>query len=271
MYNVTLGDVAAAPVAAKVTSSADTYYISLGSKNDYGDGIRYIYDNGGEVDSETQDKGFPVGESYQWEVEALTTLPVEIGKIGWATIYAPVALEVPTGVEAYYIEKENIENDNIILTKISDNVIPASMGVILFAEEAVGVGKVYDFEITESSSSYGTNVLEGTIANKIVYSEAYVLSEMNGEVGLYKAKMNMSGNSAFLNNAHKAYLPISKLSTSQLSNGWRFVFDGDESTAVDEIRHNIHNQELYDLTGRKIKSTMHRGVYISNGKKIYVR
>ena len=48
------------------------------------------------------------------------------------------------------------------------------------------------------------------------------------------------------------------------------VIDGDNSTAVDKIHDNIYDKALlYDLTGRKIKSTTHQGIYISNGKKVY--
>lgn len=271
VYNVTLSDVTTEPVTAKVTSSAGAYYISLGGMNDYGNGIRYIYGNADEADSGTQDAGLPTNDGYKWAVEEITELPVEIGKTGWATIYAPVAIKVPTGVEAYYIEKENFVDDCVILTAITDNVIPAFTGAILYAKDAIGTAKVYDFAITESSSSYNTNLLEGSIAKKIVDSEAYVLSEQNGVIGLYKAKMNLEDNSAFLNNCHKAYLPIAGLSTLQPGNGWRFVIDGDESTAVDEIHNNIYDEELYDLTGRKLKSTMRQGIYISNGKKIYIR
>ena len=272
VYNVTLSDVTTEPVMAKVTSSAGAYYISLGGMKDYGNGIRYIYGNADEADSGTQDVGFPTDDGYKWNVEEMKALPIEIGKTGWATIYAPVAIEVPTGVEAYYIEKENFVDDCVILTAITDNVIPAFTGAILYAKDAIGTAKVYDFAITESSSSsYNTNLLEGSIAKKIVTSEAYVLSEQNGVIGLYKANMNLANNSAFLNNCHKAYLPLAGLSALQPGNGWRFVIDGDESTAVDEIHNNIYDEELYDLTGRKLKSTMRQGIYISNGKKIYIR
>ena len=271
VYNVTLNNVTTEPATAKVASSAGTYYISLGGMDDYGNGVRFIYGNADDADSGIQDVGFPTDEGYKWNVEEITALPIEISETGWATIYAAEALEIPAGVVAYYIEKENIAKDYIILTPITDNTIPASMGVILYAEDAVGSGKVYDFEITESSSSYNTNLLEGSIAKSIVTSEAYVLSEQNGAIGLYKAMMNQTDNSAFLNNGHKAYLPIAELSALQPSNGWRFVIDGDSSTAVDEIHNDTYDEELYDLTGRKLKSTMHQGIYISNGKKIYIR
>ena len=270
VYNVTLSDVSEEPVTAKVTSSAGAYYISLGGMNDYGNGVRFIYGKSDKADSGTQDEGFPADDGYKWDVEEITALPVEIGKTGWATIYAPVALEIPTGVEAYYIEKENFVDDHIILTSITDNAIPASTGVILYAKEAVGDGKVYYFEITESSFSYTTNLLDGTIAETLVNSEAYVLSESNGFVGLYKAEMNLLDNKAFLNNTHKAYLPVAKLESMSTSSGWRFKTEDNGITTIDKIQDDGCNTEIYDLAGRKINSLSQKGIYILNGKKVYV-
>lgn len=270
IYNVTLSDIATSPVATEVIPSAGVYYISLGGMNDYGNGIRYIYGNADEADSGTQDTGLPTNDGYKWAVEEITELPVEIGKTGWATIYAPVALELPIGVTAYYIEKENIKEDYITLTAITDNVIPALTGVILYSKEAVGNGKSYDFTITESSATYDTNILEGSIAKEIIYSEAFVLSELNGLTGFYKAQMNLSDNKAFLNNCHKAYLPIAKITNADKSNGWHIIIDGENSTSIDEIHNDINDNEIYDLTGRRINTVYRKGIYISNGQKIYV-
>lgn len=270
IYNVTLSDIATSPVATEVIPSAGVYYISLGGMNDYGNGIRYIYGNADEADSGTQDAGLPTNDGYKWAVEEITELPVEIGMTGWATIYAPVALELPIGVTAYYIEKENIKEDYITLTAITDNVIPALTGVILYSKEAVGNGKSYDFTITESSATYDTNILEGSIAKEIIYSEAFVLSELNGLTGFYKAQMNLSDNKAFLNNCHKAYLPNAKITSADKSNGWHIIIDGENSTSIDEIHNDINDNEIYDLTGRRINTVYRKGIYISNGQKIYV-
>lgn len=270
IYNVTLSDIATSPVATEVIPYAGVYYISLGGMNDYGNGIRYIYGNADEADSGTQDTGLPTNDGYKWAVEEITELPVEIGKTGWATIYAPVALELPIGVTAYYIENENIKEDYITLTAITDNVIPALTGVILYSNEAEGNGKSYDFTITESSATYDTNILEGSIAKEIIYSEAFVLSELNGLTGFYKAQMNLSDNKAFLNNCHKAYLPIAKITSADKSNGWHIIIDGENSTSIDEIHNDINDNEIYDLTGRRINTVYRKGIYISNGQKIYV-
>ncbi len=269
-YNVTLSDVAASPVVTEVIPSDGAYYISLGGMNEYGNGIRYIYGNADEADSGTQDSGYPNDAGYKWSVEEITELPVKIGKTGWATIYAPVALEVPVGVTAYYVEKENFEGNWITLTAITDNVIPASMGVILYAEDAVGEEKIYNFAITESSSLYNTNLLEGSVARTYVDLEAYVLSEQNGHVGLYKAEMNLPDNKAFLNNSHKAYLPVAKLGSMSTSSGWRFKTEDNGITTIDKIQDDGCNTEIYDLAGRKINSLSQKGIYILNGKKVYV-
>ena len=270
-YNVTLSDVAASPVVTKVISSDGAYYISLGGMNEYGNGIRYIYGNADEADSGTQDSGYPNDAGYKWSVEEITELPVKIGKTGWATIYAPVALEVPVGVTAYYVEKENFEGNWITLTAITDNVIPESMGVILYAEEAVGEEKIYNFAITESSSLYITNLLEGSVARTYVDLEAYVLSEQDGHVGLYKAERNLLDNKVFLNNSHKAYLPVAGLEEMATSSGWRFNIEGNGVTAINKIQNEESDNEIYDLTGRKVHSISIPGIYISNGKKIFVR
>ena len=271
IYNVTLSDIATPPVATEVIPTAGVYYISLGGMNEYGNGIRYIYGNADEADSGTQDSGYPNDAGYKWSVEEITELPVEIGKTGWATMYAPVALELPIGVTAYYIEKENVKEDYITLTAITDNVIPALTGVILYSKEAVGIGKSYDFTITESSATYDTNILEGSVARTYVDLEAYVLSEQDGHVGLYKAEMNLLDNKAFLNNSHKAYLPIAKLESMSTSSGWRFNIEGNGVTAINKIQNEESDNEIYDLTGRKVHSISIPGIYISNGKKIFVR
>ena len=271
IYNVTLSDISTPPVATEVIPTAGVYYISLGGMNDYGNGIRYIYGNADEADSGTQDSGYPNDAGYKWSVEEITELPVEIGKTGWATMYAPVALELPIGVTAYYIEKENVKEDYITLTAITDNVIPALTGVILYSKEAVGIGKSYDFTITESSATYDTNILEGSVARTYVDLEAYVLSEQDGHVGLYKAEMNLLDNKAFLNNSHKAYLPVAKLESMSTSSGWRFNIEGNGVTAINKIQNEESDNEIYDLTGRKVHSISIPGIYISNGKKIFVR
>lgn len=60
------------------------------------------------------------------------------------------------------------------------------------------------------------------------------------------------------------------LTTLSPENGGGFSITGG-STMIEEVHKNLYDKELYDLTGRKVNSATQKGVYIQNGKKIYVR
>ena len=61
------------------------------------------------------------------------------------------------------------------------------------------------------------------------------------------------------------------LTTISPDNGGGFNIVDDGSTAVVKINNKIYDEELYDLTGRRINSPLYKGIYISNGKKIFIR
>ncbi|MBQ5729971.1 MAG: hypothetical protein IIV54_06240 [Bacteroidaceae bacterium] len=97
---------------------------------------------------------------------------------------------------------------------------------------------------------------------------------VDGEVGLYTAKLNFKdgekveeGGTAFLNNGFKAYLPKP---TGSNVNALRFNFDG-ETTAIETVETENANAPIYDLSGRRVLSTVKGGIYIQNGKKFIVK
>ena len=109
-------------------------------------------------------------------------------------------------------------------------------------------------------------------------TDYYVLSKpAEGEVGLYKAALNKTATGAdpeegqqgthFKNNAFKAYL---QLTTTQGVQALRFNFGG-ETTGVDAVEVVKPNAPIYDLSGRRVLSTVKGGVYIQNGKKFIVK
>ena len=78
-------------------------------------------DAGGSTDNQN---------GYCFNLEEVTTLPVTITAAKYATLYAPVALEIPGGVTAY---TASISGNYAVLTEIS-GVIPAETGVVLAGE-----------------------------------------------------------------------------------------------------------------------------------------
>lgn len=211
-----------------------------------------IYNNTVEIDR----CGSDIHNNDDWNIEEVTSLPVTITSAGYATFYCPVAVTLPTeGLKAYYVS--SVEDGSAKMTEIVDGVIPANTGVIL-------QGNAAEYLLTIGGSADKVdNKLSGTVASEYVTTESYVLSKQNDVVGFYKAAMNKQGNTAFLNNGFKAYLPI-------VSEARFFVFDfGGNETGIDELEGENGNvkTEIYDLAGRRVQNAQ-KGVFVVNGKVV---
>lgn len=194
-----------------------------------------------------------------WTIEKVTSLPVTIGDAHYATFSAPVAVTVPEGVTAY--KATSTGEDVMYLAPInSGNVIPANMGVILYAETP----NTYNFAITDEEGS-GSSILSGTTAAISWASGYYTLQKTDGGdgVGLYG---NAPTNSVIP--GFKAYYNSNSPSGVK---GYRFNF-GDENgvKTLEEIQGAIDNNEIFDMSGRRIAKAA-RGLYIVNGKKLLVK
>lgn len=195
--------------------------------------------------------------NYEWTIEEVTSLPVTITAAGYATFFAPVAVEIPEGVVAYYTEE--VDGNAVMLTAIEGGVIPANEGVILMGE-----ANTYNFNITADVAAVAGNKLAGTCASTYVSEDAYVLSMVDEVVGMYKAKKNQEGNTSWLNNGFKAYLPATAGGEARF-----LVFNFGTETGIDELKGENGNvkAEIYDLSGRRVQNAQ-KGLYIVNGKKV---
>ena len=203
-----------------------------------------------------------------WTLEEVTELPVAISAAGYATLYAPVALEVADNVKAY-TATINATTGNATLNEITSGVIPANTGVVIAgAEGKAAVEDTYNFAITTSAAFEGTNALAGTVAATYITADAYVLGIDNGEVGFYTAKKNQAENTAWKNNSHKAYLPkTAGMNAASYSFGF-----GEGTTGIEQITDNREQSTvIYDLTGRRIDAITVPGIYIVGGKKVLVK
>ena len=191
-------------------------------------------------------------------ISSTTYTTVDVTSAGYATMYLSEAVAVPVNIEAYVAT--GVDGDRLIMQQV-DGTLPAETGVILKAEE----GEYGFVHSTSTTIDVTGNLLRGTLNTEYVAEAAYVLSNPNGQIGLYKAKLT---DGKFLNNANKAYLPASAVPVGQQSNGFRF---GDGTTAIDNSPLTIdHSPLVYDLAGRRVEK-MEKGIYIVNGKKMVVR
>ena len=191
----------------------------------------------------------------QMSATAVTSYGVKVGETTYATFYAPNAVTIPENVEAFAVTA--INDGWVTLTKI-ENTIPANTGVILKATAA----GVYNFAITEGVDEV-ENLLAGTVVATMVDGPAYVLGLLEGEVGLYNAKLT---NGQFLNNGYKAYLPMSGANGAA---AYSFRFPG--TTGVENVVVENEVKVIFDLTGRRVSEITEAGIYIVNGKKVLVK
>lgn len=191
----------------------------------------------------------------------ITEYKVNITDAQYATFYAPVAVTVPEGVTAHTV---TITGDYAVLSEALTD-IPAYTGVVLYSNTP----DTYTFNVTNKEvAAIENNALAGTVTTTYVTGNAHVLGIKDGKVGFYTATTAGQEEGTFLNNHHKAYLPMSP--EAQNSAGFRFEFSG--TTAVEDVEiENENVKAIYDLTGRKLESIAGPGIYIIDGKKIIIR
>ncbi len=203
--------------------------------------------------------------SFEKENTANFSHAVEF-KAEYATLYLGYDAKIPAGVEAYVVSC--VENGWAIMTEVED-VIPAVTPVIL---KKVGADSEYIFAYENTDISVDDNLLEGSIADRYVVGDAYVLGYINkegapAEVGFGKAVTEGLDEGTFLNNSHKAYLPMTD-GVNAASYSFRF---GEGTTGVEKVEIRNEKEEIYDLAGRKIDTITKAGIYIVNGKKVLVK
>ena len=182
-----------------------------------------------------------------------------VGETGYATLFLDFAAAIPAGVEAYTVTAVN--NGYVTLTQVK-GAMPANTGVIVKA----GQGDYTFAYSTDEAADVTGNLLKGTVTDKNIEGEAYVLGVVDGEVGLYKALAN---GTSWLNNANKAYLPMP--AGAEGIKSFSFRFEGEGTTAIENVEVENEVKAIYDLTGRKVNEITAPGIYIVNGVKRVVR
>ena len=186
-----------------------------------------------------------------------------VGEFGYASLYTPIAGTFAGDIKTYAIKE--ISSNSATLEELTG--VAANQGAIIKAAPGT-----YTFTAAEVSSDWTDNKLTGTSVNTYVAGDAYVLGNNEG-IGLYKALLNKNvdggeGDTHFLNNAGKAYLSASAVTSN--AQALRFNIGG--TTGIEEaiVAPNA-NEAIYDLSGRRVMNAVKGGIYIKNGKKFIVK
>lgn len=181
------------------------------------------------------------------------SVPATVSDAGYATWVAPFNVEVPSGVEAYYVS-----NADVKATLSEVMTIPANEPVVLKNKGSYRLSVIDAGDL--DAPTFG-NLLkcDGNIA-----SGDYVLAKHSGTVGFYK----WTGSAELPTN--QVYLPAEAAAAE-----YDFIsIEGDGiSTGIDTVDHGqltMDNGEVYNLNGQRVAQPT-KGLYIVNGKKYVIK
>lgn len=199
-----------------------------------------------------------------WQFIKVTTVPVSISAANYATVAYPFAVKVPaeSGVKAYAVSA--VKNGVLELSEITDGIIAANQGAILYHEGE----KQVDLQITNEAATYtGANNLQGATAKRTGFTAnaTYVLA------------LNSENQAAFLKSelttvpANKAYVLASALPAGE-AGAQALNFGFGEVTGINGVNADSNNAvEYYDLNGRRVLYPAN-GIFVTNtGKKVFIK
>ena len=182
--------------------------------------------------------------------------PLDVTKVGWASFYTGVALDIPSCAKVYYASAAS--GSTLTLTEIT-GTIPAATAVIV----QIPAGTL--FPVSESTPEAITgNLLRGTLTDITRTEEVYVLSPASSKES--PVFQNYTGTTL---GAGKAYILKSDLDPAA-SNMLRFVFG--EATHIEAVSTDDTNADapMYNMAGQRV-SDDYRGLVIKNGRKVMIR
>lgn len=173
----------------------------------------------------------------------------------YATVAAPVALNIPADVKAYTVK---VDGEVAKLTEITGGVIPAGVAAVI---EKTGAGESYEFTFAPSGSTANANDLQGVYVETTIPAKnnAYVLAKGTKGVGFY-----LLSETERVLGANKAYLSI----PNDAAGVKAFVLDLGDLTGINSTE--VAGEEVYyDLQGRRVLKPV-KGIYVTkSGKKVF--
>ena len=190
------------------------------------------------------------------KVEPLpATTNVAITDAGYRTFASKYPLDFTGGVSGLKAYKATVAGSAVSFSEVT-GAVPAGEGLLLKAAEGS-----YTIPVASTEPAAIDNALVGVTA--ATEKEAGIFVLMNGAKGLGFYKTT----AAFTVGANTAYLP------ADVAGARTFIgFNDDETTGIESvnIEHSTMNAEhYYDLQGRRVAQPT-KGLYILNGKKVFV-
>ena len=180
----------------------------------------------------------------------------------YASLYVDYPVEVTS--ENVKVYTGTVSGNTLQMTEANDKIIPANVGVVLVGNTASETSAA--LSIANSAGTVSPGVITGSITDVPIqgYQDQYLVLGLSNQepqsVGFFQPTVATIP-------AYRAYIPKS---ATQSVRGLYFNFDG-ETTSIDPtVLTPAKEETIYDLSGRRVNKAV-KGIYIKNGKKIYVK
>lgn len=186
----------------------------------------------------------------------------------WSTYYNSNVSSLADDNTDVFIAEVNEEDMTLVMHQVNDKIINAGQAVILRSSDSnINLQRNYASLAGSTETVYDdyTNVLKGkdkTVPVPTDEGQILTLGRIDNQLGFYKyVGANL--------NAHKAYIARPVASEA----GYRFVFDDETPTGISQIQTTMPTNEdkVYDISGRRVQGNLLKGLYIVNGKKVFVK
>ena len=197
-----------------------------------------------------------------WQIEKVTSVPVNITAAGMASICYPMSLQVSKNqATAYYVS--SIANGEMQLEEYPNGIIPANQGAILVGNEGT-----VNLNVVENSDFTATNHLKGATARRAGFTAEtlYMLgmSQQQNKPLFMKSKLTTVP-------ANKAYVDATDVTAADANLASLSFNFGTVDAISDVIANDKKAETYYDLNGRVVLYPQH-GIFVTSaGKKVFIK
>ena len=232
----------------------------------------YLYDNGNQASPVVDRNGSYAANNCDWTIEEVTELPISVttGYSRLGTIVSPVSLNADNSKLKFYTG--SINGDYLHLTEFTGGVIPAGVPFLIEYQSGDQTNGCSLLEVNGSEATLDggvENALRGgleTVATPTDIGTIYTIQKTGSapetDTQVFR---RYTGDTV---KGCRAYLPL-----PAGSNIKGMVFDDGTTTEIEtlvEPAAPVTPAACYDLSGRRVAKAG-KGLYIRDGKKIYVK
>ena len=257
------------PFQLEVTNNDETVFQMKVSSGSYID--KYL-----EIFNKDEVKATRTAPEFKgWRFRLAESIDINLTKNGdksYATTCAPVAVTLSKDDAVnttLYIEKSHTESS---LSVVKAEAVAANTGIYVMNTEGATSATLLLANSGEASQANDA-ILKGTTITQDISSADHSLLRTLGfikidekdQIGFFKPASTIKAIPA-----NRAYLRLSNISQT---NAFYIDFDG-TTTSINELLPATEAQDnapIYDLSGRRMQGTLHKGIYIQNGRKFMVK